>query len=114
DALAEQPTYSSHMADAGTDTFDRDLALGVLSTQQDAVYEIEQALERIRAGTYGICEATRKPIEKSRLQAIPWTRFSAAAEKELEEEGALKRAHLGPRDTVAKESSNSQSSSDEE
>src|SRR4051794_37185065 len=39
DALSEQPTFSSHMADAGTDTFDRDFALGILSTEQEARYE---------------------------------------------------------------------------
>ena len=90
DALAEQPTFSSHMADAGTDNFDRDFALGILSTEQDARYEIERAMERIHEGTYGICEVTGKPIEKERLEAIPWTRFTAKAEKELEREGVLK------------------------
>ena len=90
------------MADAGTDTYDRDLALGVLSSEQDALLEIEQALNRIREGTYGICELTGKRIEPARLAAIPWTRFSASAEKELEQTGALKRAGLGPRESVAK------------
>ena len=90
------------MADAGTDTFDRDFALGMLSSEQDALYEIDEALNRIRDGTYGICELTGKPIESRRLEAIPWTRFNAAAEKQLEHEGVLKRARLGPRETVAK------------
>lgn len=90
------------MADAGTDTFDRDFALGMLSSEQDALYEIDEALNRIRDGTYGKCELTGKPIEPARLDAIPWTRFSAAAEKQLEREGALKRVRLGPRETVAK------------
>lgn len=102
DALQEAPNFSTHMADAATDTYDRDLALGLLSSQQDAVYEIEEALTRIRDGTYGFCELTGKPIEPARLEAIPWTRFSTAAEKELEREGALKRARLGPRESVAR------------
>jgi RNA polymerase-binding transcription factor DksA len=102
DALEEQPSYSTHMADAGTDNYDRDFALGMLSSEQDARYEIEQAIDRIRNGAYGKCELTGKPIEPERLEAIPWTRFSARAEKQLEQEGALKRASLGPRDTVAK------------
>ncbi len=100
DALEEQPTFSSHMADAGTDTYDRDFALGMLSLEQDALYEIGQALDRIRAGTYGICELTGQRIERGRLEAVPWTRFTAAAEKQLEKEGVVKRAGLGPRDTV--------------
>jgi RNA polymerase-binding transcription factor DksA len=90
------------MADAGTDTYDRDLALSLLSSEQDAVYEIEEALTRIRDGTYGVCELTGEPIEPDRLEAIPWTRFSTAAEKQLEREGGVKRARLNPRESVAR------------
>jgi DnaK suppressor protein len=101
-ALEEQPAFSSHMADAATDNYDRDFALGLLSAEQDAVYEIDEALNRLRNGKYGVCEVTGKAIEAARLQAIPWTRFSAAAEKQLEREGSLKHARLGPRETVAR------------
>jgi RNA polymerase-binding transcription factor DksA len=87
DAIEEAPAFSSHMADAGTDTYDRDFALGVLSGVQEAAYEIEEALNRIRDGRYGICELTGKAIEPERLEAIPWTRFTAEAEKQLEREG---------------------------
>jgi len=90
------------MADAGTDTFDRDFALGMLSCEQDALYEIDEALSRIRDGIHGKCELTGKPIEAARLDVIPWTRFSAAAGKQLEREGALKKARLGPRESIAK------------
>jgi DnaK suppressor protein len=100
DAIEENPTFSTHMADAGTDVYDRDFALGMLSTDQDALYQVEQALDRIRNGTYGYCELTGKPIEPGRLEAIPWTRFSLAAEKKLEAEGKTKTARLGPRESV--------------
>lgn len=90
------------MADAGTDTFDRDFALGMLSTEQDAVYQIEQAIDRINSGTYGICELTGKPIERERLEAVPWTRFSISAERQLEREGERKHARLGQRETVGR------------
>ena len=80
-------------------------AIGILSSEQDALYEIEQALHRIRDGTYGICELSGKRIESERLQAIPWARFTAAAEKQLEKEGAVTRHRLGPRDTVPRERS---------
>ncbi len=102
DAVQEQPSFSTHMADAGTDTYDRDFALGMLGSELDALYQIEQALDRIRNGTYGVCELTGKKIEQARLEAIPWTRFSAQAEQQLEKEGARKRARLGPRDTVVR------------
>ncbi len=113
DAIEEQPTFSTHVADAGTDSYDRDLALSMLSSEQDAVYEIEEAMDRIRNGTYGKCELTGKPIEAARLEAIPWARFSAAAEKELERDGAVKRARLNPRSTVAKEDTSKQTREEE-
>lgn len=100
DAVEEKTTLGTHLADAGTDSYDRDMALGMLSSEQDALYEIEQALARLRDGNYGLCELTGKPIERSRLQAIPWTRFSAAAEKQLERDGTVKRARIGSRETV--------------
>jgi RNA polymerase-binding transcription factor DksA len=103
DALSEQPSFSTHMADAGTDTYDRDLALGMLSSEQDSLYQVDQALDRIRSGTYGVCEATGRPIEEARLRAVPWTRFSTEAEKQLEQQGSFKKARLGPRETVGRE-----------
>jgi DnaK suppressor protein len=102
DAREEQPAFSLHMADAGTDSFDRDFALSRISSEQDAVYEIDEAMMRIRRGSYGICELTGKPIERERLDAIPWTRFCAEAEKQLEKEGQIRRAKLAPREAVAR------------
>lgn len=90
------------MADAGTDSFDRDFALSRISAEQDAVYEIEEAINRILNGTYGICELTGKSIEPARLDAIPWTRFSLEAEEQLEKDGAVRRARLGPREPVTR------------
>ena len=87
--------YSLHMADSGTDNFDRDFALSLLSSDQDAVYEIEAALNRIEKGPYGICELTGKPIPRARLDAIPWTRYTVEAQAQLERDGALRRRRLG-------------------
>ncbi len=87
--------YSLHMADSGTDNFDRDFALSLLSSDQDAVYEIEEALKRIEKGTFGVCELTGKPIPKARLEAIPWTRFTVDAQAQLEKDGALRQRRLG-------------------
>jgi RNA polymerase-binding protein DksA len=102
DAEQETSSFSTHMADAATDTYDRDLALGMLSSEQNALYQIDQALDRIRNGTYGTCELTGKPIEQARLDAVPWARFSLKAEKELEDQGARKRTGLGPREAVTR------------
>ena len=76
--------YGQHMADAGTDTFDRDFALSLVSNEQEALSEIEAAIKRVHAGTYGICESTQKPISKERLLAVPFTRYSTEAKKQVE------------------------------
>ena len=76
--------YSQHMADAGTDTFDRDFALSMVSSEQEALQEIDEAIERIYNGTYGICEMTGKQIREERLMAVPFTRYSIASQTQLE------------------------------
>ena len=95
ESAQELAGYSLHMADSGTDNFDRDFALSLLSSDQDAIYEIEEALKRIEKNTYGICELTGKAIPKARLEAIPWTRFTVQAQAQLEREGALRSRRLG-------------------
>ncbi|MCS7091026.1 MAG: TraR/DksA C4-type zinc finger protein [Verrucomicrobiota bacterium] len=104
ESAQELPSYSLHMADTGTDNFDRDFALSLLSSDQDALYEIEAALKRIEKNTYGICELTGKPIPKARLDAIPWTRYTVEAQAQLERSGMAKQrrlAALGSLDFVA-------------
>jgi DnaK suppressor protein len=100
ESAQEMPGYSLHMADSGTDNFDRDFALSLLSSDKDAVYEIEEALKRIERKTYGVCELTGKPIPKARLEAIPWTRFTVEAQAQLEREGALRQRRLGQLGTI--------------
>ena len=97
EACEENPNYSLHMADAGTDSFDRDLLLGLASFEQEGLYEIDAALKRIEDGTYGFCELTGKPIGWERLEAIPWTRFSLEGEKQLERHMC---PHIGRLDAV--------------
>lgn len=82
--------YSQHLADAGTDTADRDFALSLISNEQEALKEIAEAIERMKNGTYGVCEITGKPIPVKRLEAVPFTRFSLEGQKELERN---RRAH---------------------
>ncbi len=76
--------YGQHIADVGTDNFDRDFALTLLSNEQDALFEIDAAIDRIFDGTYGICEITGKPIAKERLAAVPFTRYSLEGQARME------------------------------
>jgi RNA polymerase-binding transcription factor DksA len=82
--------YSQHLADAGTDTADRDFALSLISNEQEALKEIADAIERMKKGTYGVCEITNKAIPAARLIAVPFTRYSLEGQKELERN---RRAH---------------------
>jgi RNA polymerase-binding transcription factor DksA len=96
ESAVEMESYSLHMADEGTDDF----ALSLLSSDQDAIYEIDEALKRMERGTFGICELTQKPIPKARLEAVPWARFTVEAQAQLEREGALRQRRLGALGTV--------------
>lgn len=87
--------HSMDVADSATDEFDHDMALSELSSEQDALFEIEEALKRILNGTYGVCMETGKPIPERRLKAIPWTRFAREVEARLERKGLVSRPHLG-------------------
>ena len=67
---------SINSADSGSESFNRDVALSMVATEQEALEEIEDAIDRIFDGTFGICQETEKPIKKSRLKVVPFTRFS--------------------------------------
>ncbi len=95
DDAGDLSAYGQHMADAGTDTFDRDFALSLVSSEQEALTEIDSAIKRIHDGSYGICEITQKPIAKERLLAVPFTRYSAEAQKDLERNRHRSRTQAG-------------------
>jgi RNA polymerase-binding transcription factor DksA len=92
--------HSMDLADSATDEFDHEMALSQLSAQRDALFEVEAALKRILEGNYGVCEVTGQTIPAARLRAIPWTRFSKNVEEDLENKGAVARAHLGPAHSI--------------
>ena len=87
----EASAVGQHQADAGSDAYEKDFALSLLSQEQDALYEIEEALKRLEAGTYGVCEMTNKPIPHPRLEAIPFARFSVEYQQQLEKENRGRR-----------------------
>jgi DnaK suppressor protein len=88
---SEASAFGMHQADAGSDAYDRDFALSLLSQEQDALYEIDQALKRIELGTYGTCEMSGKPIPRARLEAIPFARFTVECQSQLEKQSKASR-----------------------
>ena len=88
---SEASAFGMHQADAGSDAYDRDFALSLLSQEQDALYEIDEALKRIELGTYGKCEMSGKPIPRARLEAIPFARFTVECQSQLEKQNRASR-----------------------
>jgi DnaK suppressor protein len=88
---SEASAFGMHQADAGSDAYDRDFALSLLSQEQDALYEIDEALKRIELGTYGKCEMSGKPISRARLEAIPFARFTVECQSQLEKQSKASR-----------------------
>jgi DnaK suppressor protein len=88
---SEASAFGMHQADAGSDAYDRDFALSLLSQEQDALYEIDEALKRIELGTYGKCEMSGKPIPRARLEAIPFARFTVECQSKLEKQSKASR-----------------------
>lgn len=78
--------FGMHQADAGSDAYEKDFALSLLSQEQDALYEIESALKRIEAHVYGVCEMSGQPIPVARLEAIPFARFTVECQSRFEQE----------------------------
>ena len=73
-----------HMADLGTDNYEIENIIGLMSSERKILTEIDEALSRIEAGIYGTCEGNGEPIPKARLNAIPWARYCVACATLLE------------------------------
>jgi DnaK suppressor protein len=91
---SEASAFGMHQADAGSDAYDRDFALSLLSQEQDALYEIEEALKRVDLGTYGICEMSGKAIAHPRLEALPFARYTVECQSQIEKQGKVTRARV--------------------
>lgn len=73
-----------HIGDAGSEAEVRDLTIRLLDKDREQLFQIDDALERIRMGTYGICEISLEPIPKKRLQVRPFCRLTVKCQEEYE------------------------------
>jgi RNA polymerase-binding protein DksA len=81
--------YADHMADMGSDNYEQELTLGLVESERQLLTEIDEAIERIREGTYGVCVATGEPIGKPRLEARPWSKYCIEAARAMERSGSF-------------------------
>lgn len=84
DASGDLSGYSLHMADMATDNFDREFNLGLVSSEQQILNLIDDALRRMDEGQYGMCEVCSKPISQKRLLAVPYAKFCIKCQSEEE------------------------------
>lgn len=87
-AAGDLSAYSVHMADQASDAQEREKAYQMASTEGRLVYQIDEALKRIKDGTYGCCSACGKKIPKPRLEVVPHARLCIECKK-AEENGDL-------------------------
>lgn len=74
----------NHMADAGSDTFEMDFSMEQLESKENLIYDIDEALQRIENGSYGVCDTCSKKITLERLRAIPFTSNCLSCQEEAE------------------------------
>jgi RNA polymerase-binding transcription factor DksA len=73
-----------HLADLGSENYDQEFTLGLIESEQATLDEVQSAISRLSAGTFGLCELCDKPIARARLEAIPYTRHCIDCARELE------------------------------
>jgi DnaK suppressor protein len=86
DASGDLSSMPIHMADLGSDNYEQEFSLGLMDGERKLITEIDDALQRIEHGTYGICEGTGQPIAKARLEAQPWARYSVEYARIIEQQ----------------------------
>ncbi len=87
EASGDLSSMPIHMADLGSDNFEQEFSLSLMEGEEDILREIDAALERINAGTYGVCEESGKRITKARLRAIPYARYCVEMAEKMENGG---------------------------
>ena len=85
DASGDLSGYSYHMADVASDNYEIEFSLSRATDEQKMLYSIDEALRRVKDGTYGYCMQCAKPIAKKRLQALPHTALCIDCQKSNED-----------------------------
>lgn len=84
EASGDLSSMPSHLADLGSDSFEQKISIGLLEGEQEELRLISEALKKIVAKTFGVCDGCSKPISKSRLKAIPYVKFCLECQKKAE------------------------------
>ncbi|MCC5936085.1 MAG: TraR/DksA family transcriptional regulator [Lunatimonas sp.] len=79
DSGTDNTASTSKLLEDGADTLERENLSQLAARQQKFIINLENALRRIKNGTYGVCVDTGKLISKERLKAVPHTMHSIEA-----------------------------------
>ncbi|MBN2035916.1 MAG: TraR/DksA C4-type zinc finger protein [Chitinispirillaceae bacterium] len=84
DSAGENSRYSYHLGDVASLSYGREFSMGLSERQQKYLEQIDEALQRIDEGTYGICKVTGEPIATERLEEVPVAKYSVRGKEMLE------------------------------
>ena len=84
DASGDLSAYTVHLADMAADTYDRELSMNIASSEQEMLYQIDDALKRLDDGSYGVCQQCNHPIAMSRLKAVPYASMCIECQRSKE------------------------------
>jgi RNA polymerase-binding protein DksA len=86
EACGDLSSYTLHMADMASDSYERDFAFDLVSNEQELIYKIDEALGRIDDGTFGKCLTCGKKISKARLNVVPYAALCVPCQQKEEKE----------------------------
>lgn len=89
DISGDMSGYGLHIADVASDNYERDFSLGLVSDERKVLLEIEEALKRIEAKDYGVCQVCEKAIAAIRLKSIPYVKYCKKCQEKMEKENKL-------------------------
>ena len=85
EASGDLSSYPVHMADMAADTYDRELSINIVSSEQAVLYQIDDALKRLDDGTFGVCQQCSTAITMSRLKAVPYASLCIKCQRAKEQ-----------------------------
>ena len=85
EASGDLSAYTVHMADMAADSYEREVSMNIVSSEQELLYQIDDALKRLDDGTFGVCQQCSQPITMSRLKAVPYASMCIACQRTKEQ-----------------------------
>ena len=85
EASGDLSAYTVHMADMAADTYERELSMNIVSSEQELLYQIDDALKRLEDGSFGLCQQCNQPISMSRLKAVPYASLCINCQRSKEQ-----------------------------